>query len=470
VMLTEAVQADEKVTLNELLARSEVLALTLIGNQPEQHGAVLDLLASVYISFGDYAKAEPLLRRAIELLRPSADASLRAQIECNHAAALAFSELGGVEIAKQTIEGWLSRDDVEPHIAALCQQYLAQIARSHNDAKGALDNVLRAEERLRASRRRFPMIEASLAGDLAYAYFLNGRNDDADRQYARAMQLYRDIGRAESPIAVTILNNWSLVYFGAGDIKRGLALNEEVLRIVAKRAASATAPSYAVSNHTHALFAMGRYEEAVQEGERAWRIADDAGAEIAKVYVRVIKASALRELGDLDGAERILAELATFAEEWPDDNQAVLAYRQSRAGLSLQRGHLEEAREMVEPVVRLFEQRGMRIGTLVNALRLRAQIRWRQGELDGATSDVRRALAIAKELQGRNPHSSFTGLSLLLLARVERDAGNVGAADTALQEAIRHLSGALGDDHPETKLARQLARPQCTAAEPDSTA
>ncbi len=450
-------QADERVTLNELLARSEALALGTIGNQPEQQAAVLDLLASFHISLGDYAKAEPLLRHAIELLRPSADVTLRAQVECNHAAALAFSEFGNVEIAKQTIEGWLARDGVEPQIAALCRQYLAEIARSHNDAKGALDNALGAARQIAASDRRFPAMEASIIGDLAYAYFLNGRNDDAERQYALAMKLHRDLGRAESPVAVAILNNWSLLCFGSGDIRRGLALNEEVLRIVAKRSANATAPSYAVSNHAHALLAIGRFDEALHEAERAWCIADRAGAAIAKLNVRVIKASALRELGDLDGAERILTELATAAEEWPDDNHAVLAYKQGRANLALRRGQLAEAREAVEPVVQLFERRGMRIGTLVSALRLRAEIAWRQGDLVPARNDACRALAIAKELQGKNPHSSFTGLSLLLLARLERDAGDLEAARAALQDAIGQLCGALGDDHPETKQARELA-------------
>jgi serine/threonine-protein kinase len=457
IMLTEAVRVDEKVTLNELLARSEALALTSIGNQPEQQGAVLDLLSSFYISLGDYAKAEPLLRHAIEVLRPSGDVSLRAQVECNHAAASAFAEIGSVETAKQTIEGWLARDDVEPHTAALCQQYLAQIARNHNDAKGALDNVMRAQARLRASPRRFAALEASIAGDLAYAYFLNGRNDDADRQYAEALQLHRDIGREESPNAVAILNNWSLVCFGAGDIKRGLALNEEVLRIVAKRAADGTAPSYAVSNHAYALFMIGRYEEALHEAERAWSIADRAGARIAKLNVRVIKAMTCIELGDLGAAESILADVAASAQEWPDDNSAVLSYHQCRANLALQRGRFDEAGETLEPVVQLFEHRGMRIAKLLNALRLRAEIRWRQGDLGAAIGDARRALAIAMELQGRNPHSSFTGQCHLLLARLAHETGDLEAADNALQHAIAHLSNALGNDHPETKRARRLA-------------
>jgi tetratricopeptide (TPR) repeat protein len=342
-------------------------------------------------------------------------------------------------------------------VAALCQQYLAQIARHYHDAQGALINAQRAESRLRASGRRLPGFEASLAGDLAYAYYLNGRVDDADREYAAAIQMHRAIGRGESPTAVAILNNWGLACIGAGDLRRGLELIEEVLRIITRRSAHGTPPPYAVNNHASVLFMLGRYDEALDEAERAWHVADQAGAGIFKLSARVTKASVYRERGDLDEAERILAEVATSATEWPEDSFAVLIYRQGLASLALARGRFDQAREAVEPIIQLFEGRGMRIGALANALRLRAEIRWRQGDRDAATQDARRALSIADTLRGSRPHTTLTGRSWLLLARIDRDAGDLAAADTALENAVEHLSHALGEDHLDTKLARRLA-------------
>jgi serine/threonine-protein kinase len=453
IMLTEAAEANEHVTLNELLERSEKLALPGTEN-PEQQGSVLDLLASFWISFGNYGKAESLLRHAIELVRRSTDATLRAQIECNYA--LALSECGNVENGRRIIEGWLACQEVEPHIAALCQQYLAQIARNHNDAKGALDNVLGAQARLRTSRRKLPSFEASLAGDIAYAYHLNGRTEEADRQYAMAMQLYRDLGRDESPAAVAILNNWGLACMGAGDVKRALALNEEVLRVVTKRSPNATPPPYAVNNRAATLNALGRLGEAWAEAERAWVVADQAGAAVFKLNARVMQAAILRERGDLDSASRILTDVAPSAAELPADSFAVIAHQQGCATIALRRGRFVEAALAIEPVIRLFEERDMRIGVLITALRLRAEIRWGQGNLAAAVTDARRALAIAEDLRGTNPCSSFTGLCSLLLARLERASGNLQEADAARRNAVVHLSGALGDEHPESRLARQL--------------
>ncbi len=454
IMLVESAQDDEKLSLNELLERSETLALAASGGQPEQQVAVLDLLASFYTSFGNMAKAESLLAQAIERLRPTSDVSLRAQIECNHA--LVSSEIGNVEIAKHTIEGWLARADVEPHIAALCQQYLAQIARNHNDAKGALTNVLGAQERLRASRRKLPGFEASLAGDIAYAYYLNGRNDEADRQYAAAIQQHRDLGRGESPTAVAILNNWGLACRGAGDEKRGLELVEEVLRIATKRSANGAPPPYAVNNHASSLFALGRFDESMREAERAFHLADRAGVGVFRLSARMIQSSIHRERREFDAAKRILDEVASLAAELPEDSFAVIAHKLACGNLALQLGQFDAAREAVEPVVQMFDGRGMRITSLARALCLRAETRWRQGDVVAAFADTRRALDIGQALQGGIPHSNTTGLCWLLLARLQDDTGDRMAARVSLQHALAHLSAVLGEDHPETRRARQL--------------
>ena len=455
VMLTEAAAADEAVTLNDLLGRSEALALSGIDNQPEQKASVLDLLASFWISLGNYGKAEALLRRAAEVVRSSTDLTLRAQIECNHA--LVLSELGNVEIGRRMIEGWLACPEIEAHVAALCQQYLAQIARNHNDAKGALANVLGAQARLQASRRRLPLFEASLAGDIAYAYHLNGRTGEADRQYARSMQMHRDIGRGECPAALAILSNWGLACAGAGDFKRALALNEELLRVATRHSPNGTPPPYAVNNRVSTLIALGRLDEAWGEAERAWRIADQAGATAFRMNARVMQAAILRERGDLDGASRILADLAPMALEQPDDGFAVIAYRQGLAQIALRRNRFDDAAREIEPVIQMFDLRDMRIGLLVTALRLRAEIRWGQGNLSEAFFDARRALDIAENLRGTNSWSGITGLCWLLLARLEHADGRPDAANASARKAIAHLSAVFGDEHPDTSAARAFA-------------
>jgi hypothetical protein len=84
-------------------------------------------------------------------------------------------------------------------------------------------------------------------------------------------------------------------------------------------------------------------------------------------------------------------------------------------------------------------------------------------------ADARRALAIAEDLRGGNPCSSMTGLCSLLLARLERAAGRPRESEAALRVAIAHLTGALGDDHPDTLLALALVESVRSAAAPDAS-
>jgi ATP/maltotriose-dependent transcriptional regulator MalT len=180
-----------------------------------------------------------------------------------------------------------------------------------------------------------------------------------------------------------------------------------------------------------------------------------------------MQATILRERGDLEAAATILADIAPDAAALPYDSFAVLAHKRGCAHVALLRGQFDEAAAAIEPAVRLFEERDMRVGVLVFALRLRSEIRYAQGNLAMALADARNALAIAEELRGGNPCSSMTGSCSLLLARLEHAAGHAQEADAALRNAIAHLKGALGDDHPETRLALALVESMSSATAPN---
>ena len=79
-MLERTWGGDERISRAEFLTRSEALALRELNAKPEQQSVVLQALARFYGSLGDYARAEPLSRRAAALLPASADPSWRASV------------------------------------------------------------------------------------------------------------------------------------------------------------------------------------------------------------------------------------------------------------------------------------------------------------------------------------------------------------------------------------------------------
>jgi hypothetical protein len=85
---------------------------------------------------------------------------------------------------------------------------------------------------------------------------------------------------------------------------------------------------------------------------------------------------------------------------------------------------------------------------------VRGEARWQRGDLAGALADARRAVEVARDAQAGEPHSYVTGLSWLLLGRIEAAAGQAEASRRSLQAALDQLSATLGDEHRETRRAR----------------
>ena len=70
-------------------------------------------------------------------------------------------------------------------------------------------------------------------------------------------------------------------------------------------------------------------------------------------------------------------------------------------------------------------------------------------------ADVARALEVARALQGDKPHSSLTGQSLLLEARIQATVGEDATARQTAKQAVAHLAETLAADHPDTRRARE---------------
>src|SRR6185503_5072447 len=137
VLITEAAEAGKPVTVNDMLARSERLALADASGSPENRAAVLAMIASRYGSLGDDVKAARLLENALALLAKSPDQPLKSKLTCAHA--LSIASIGRVNEAVSAIEGELRQSHLQsdPENAAYCLLYRALIADSDGDAKNA---------------------------------------------------------------------------------------------------------------------------------------------------------------------------------------------------------------------------------------------------------------------------------------------------------------------------------------------
>jgi tetratricopeptide (TPR) repeat protein len=452
-MLTEAAQGNRPITVRELLSRSRTMVGSTGSGDAEIDAAVLRMLASFHLSLGDPAGAEPLLADAGQRLLPTSDAGLRAMIQCGIAYAAGMQ--GRQEQARAGFADAMPIASLEPVAEIECLRYRSYVARDNNDARATLADTQRALALLRESGRATPLAEAGVLADLAYSHYLYGNTAEADRMFALAYDRYRALGRGDGLSVVTLLNNWGIASFAAGDPLRAFARYDEALRIASRLIAENELPVYLVSNRAIASAALARYDEAIAGFERIHRKAVAAGNSSAVANTLAGLAAAHREKGDPTRAAALLAEArALIGKPVPRDSVPGINIRQVEARAAVLDGRLRDARAAYDEIVAFFDARNMQVGPVVTALRGRAETQVLEGSFDGAAADLDRALKLARKLQGDKPHSSHVGLSLAGLHRLQLARNDVEGARRTGLEAVAHLAAALGEDHPETQRTR----------------
>jgi hypothetical protein len=95
--------------------------------------------------------------------------------------------------------------------------------------------------------------------------------------------------------------------------------------------------------------------------------------------------------------------------------------------------------------------------TILTASMVRAELGLAENSLSAALEDARRAVTLAKQLQGGVPHSSRVGQASLLLARIYAGQRDMAQAKQAAQTAVEHLAATVDADHPSLVQARELS-------------
>jgi eukaryotic-like serine/threonine-protein kinase len=458
-MITGTWAADERISRSEFLARSEQLAMRALNNQPEQQSTVLLSLGSFYAAGGDFPHADELQRRAVDLLPPNSDLSWRAKSEC--AESLTNWSIKGAPADQARIAGWASRPDIDPDVAIQCELDLASIAWSSTNAKAALEYATKARDMLAHSPRRRPTLEASVHGNLGYAYTLNGKSVDANLEYAKAIELYRQLDRMNSASAMAILNNWSTSSVASGDVKQALSVIDEVIHLGSQQTSVLS-----LVNRASVLLALARYSDAIAQADAALIVAREVQSKVAETSALLSKTGAYTELGELDAAEDTLAKAKNTAAGLPPDATVRLIIGLRESKLALAKNDTRRALDSVEPTITFFTTRQMRIAPLALALMLRADARQRLGERQLAMSDAEESLRITQQIQGDRPFSMLTGESWLTLARLQRDAGNLSASRQAALNAEKQLANEIGAEQRDTVLARHLAEEDSSQVRP----
>ncbi|WP_280154777.1 protein kinase [Piscinibacter sp. XHJ-5] len=453
LMFDEAVPTGQSAALQQMLERAERLIDGTFAGQPAHHAEILRVLATYYSNLNLGKKRMELLVRARQIVDQVPDRSLKAQIACEHANAL--SGVGQNDEARQLLDEWIAAPDIDATVAATCLLMRAGLAQVAADPQTTLRHAEAGLQRLRGAGAKAPMLEAGLLGDVAFAHYLAGRNTEADSHFRTAIDSIRRIGRGESHEACRLMLNHGVVRYAMSDYQGGLQLFQQVLQVYEKRGDAVIAPSI-LGNSAFGLEQLARFEEAEAAYDRALDAARRNGLVAGQAYALVGRATVQAERGQMPAAQASLDAAASMLQTLPPAHSARLRATFAQARIDAARGDLDGAARRHTGVIELLSAKGAATPPLLTAYRQRAELSLKRGDASQALADARQALELARKLQGSNPHSALAGLAQLTLARVQRQAGEHGAAREGLAVAQSELRQTLGPDHPETRAATQL--------------
>ncbi|MGH8236277.1 MAG: protein kinase domain-containing protein, partial [Steroidobacteraceae bacterium] len=411
-MITDAAASQTPITVNELLTRSEKLALNDASGSPENRAAVLEMIAERYIFTDNVERAEPLLTRALQLVEKSPDSTLRSRLTCKHAAA--SGELGHPEPALRILYAEAGRRDADLQTAALCLQRAATIHLAEQRPAEALRDARLGLEKSRQGNGGGAG-EAALLGTIGYAYNLNGRGVEAEQYFERSIRKYREQGRANSDGALAVLNDWGVSMLRAGVPRRALELLEETERIEQQRGPDIEPTATVVGNRGLALQGLGRFQQARAAFDRECQVAISHSDEFSQMHCLVGHVSLSIQTGELDGAQEYLNRLGKLIAEadLPAISPPARVRVLMQARLDLARGKVADARAGFAGV--LVE--GPADPTNLHAYLGSSMAALAANDAAKAAEFARLALRIAAVVQGDMPHSSQTGLASLWLGR-----------------------------------------------------
>lgn len=451
-MLADAAPSHGPVSIAELLERSYAKLTT--GKQPPEHeAAVLALLAQFFANNGNGSRAESMFAHALELTSHTTDTALRAQLLCDSSSA--SRSMGRREKARAQIHEGSALAGDDDLASVTCLEAESWLAQADDDPDRTLEFARRAQERLRESGLVRPDWAAVLLARVAAAYYMRGNTVEAERYYAASLSGLAKIGRGESIATYAIRSRWVGIAADTGDTLRALHDYDQLLQIVAANSLSGKPPVYLVGSRSLMLAQLARYPEALASIDVAIKLATDSGNMMYLILMRATRADVRVSMGEPLAAARELTELAPLIDKTiAADSTSMHRIMRVRARIDAAEGRMPEA---LARYSELIVMPNVTDAMLVRALAERSAVYLKLGQTDLALADAQRDVQLARKLQRDKPYSSFTGSALATLARCQLARAAPTDARASAAEAAINLSKTLGDDHPDTRWARQAA-------------
>jgi tetratricopeptide (TPR) repeat protein len=207
---------------------------------------------------------------------------------------------------------------------------------------------------------------------------------------------------------------------------------------------------------------LDRLSEAAHYAELSYAKAQQMANRTAIDQSLFVRASIYRQQGDLHRTAGLLAELEPRIARLPAGHILGGVLASEQAQLAQVRGDFTAASAGADRAVAIAEASTERAMYLPRFLARRSELAFQMGRLDQAAADAEAAVRL-EEAISQAASSNNRGLSYMALGRALRGQGRLDQARAAFTSAVEQLKPSLGDDHPATRSALELAATMSSA-------
>jgi eukaryotic-like serine/threonine-protein kinase len=445
MVLTEALRADETVTLDKLIERSENIADHDFSENPTERAVAVDTVADWLYDNDQYDRALQLLSHTIDSSGKSIDPTLLHVLRCQRAATRIG--LGQISQAIEELDEVISVSGNDPETAWYCLQRRTAAALQISDVLGSQRYAREAMQQFERSGNSSQTRLAHLVANQAYAEMLNGRPAKADLLFRESVAQLEKAGHGESVLAESVYNDWAIALWNAGDPKAALDELDRGIKIVVSRSPSGEEIMTSYGNRGHTLRALGRFEEALASFERLRQLAIQSKNPSYEAYALAGQTIVAAQLGRVDAAQHYLEMGVDLKRrsELPDAGTPATWLLTAQAEVWRAQGKLTEADTQLSKLQAMRSKTAAKTGAVAETSINRADIAIAQKRFDDAEGHAKQALSIARQAQGDLPHSFMTGRAYLALAKSLQGKGSLDAAREASHQASENLRMTLGD-------------------------
>jgi serine/threonine protein kinase/tetratricopeptide (TPR) repeat protein len=464
LLLSDVAPNGKPLTAGQLLLQEESVLQHEHNPDPINHVELLLSLGDQYSGADDNQSALRVLNHAYQLSRALRDSSIRAKASCVLAEALLpVGELARAEALFQQGLDEIADGSRSAATQAFCLVRGSEVAYRNGNSQQAIARARAAERMLQASSSHWNLQELNVLINLAGVLGDAGKFREANQIFERASALITNLGYDSTQKAVKLFNDWALTLSYDGRQLQAERIYRRAIDISRTDETKNAVPPVLLFNYASLLRELGRSGEAAPYLQSAINKSRDANDKILVDQAELLQGRMYSDQGDYRRAEAIFKELEPrLRSKFPPNHYAFAALASERSRLSLETGDIKAALRFADLAVELDEGSIRNIGRCAAYLPIllirRSRVEIAAQLYPQAEADAVSAMQLLNVQSESGVHSSNIGRAYLALSLALKSQGKSIDAQSASREALTNLQDTLGDRHPDTLAALDLAK------------